>query len=190
MRGFLQFLRSVGRVGVLIAAAGLVWLVHRGGLWGPLAVTLPVSATLIGAVAAMASLLRGAAERRRLDGVSLRDLDRMPGSVFEDWVCRRLTRAGFQCQNLPRTRDYGIDVVAGRGPLRVGVQAKRYEGPVGNHAVQEAIAGAGHHRCQVAAVVTQSRFTPAAREQARTARLRVVLIGRDQLVDLPRLLHG
>lgn len=188
MGGLFRLLRGVGRVSVLAAAGALAWLVHRHALWGPVAVALVLGGAIVLGMAALGAALRKAGERRRLGGVRLVELDRMAGPAFEDWVCRRLVRAGFACENLPRSRDYGIDVVAGRGPLRVGVQAKRYEGPVGNHAVQEAIAGAGHHGCQLAAVVTQSRFTAAAREQARTARLPVVLIERGQLADLPRLL--
>jgi restriction system protein len=182
-------LRSVWRLLVLAGLVGLGLLVQREQLWGGVLVALLAAAALLGVGALTLALLQRAGRRRRLLGRSLADLDAMSGDGFEDWVVEALARAGFDCENLPRTRDFGIDVVARRGKLRVGVQAKRYDGPVGNSAVQQAIAGAGHHDCAVAAVVTQSRFTAAAREQARTARLPVVLIERADLEDLGRQLR-
>lgn len=111
-------------------------------------------------------------------------LDGLDGPAFEDWVETALRRAGFRCRSLPRSRDYGIDLVAERRQLRIGVQAKRRARPIGNDAVQQAIAGAAYHGCAAAAVVTQSRFTAAARAQAAAAPLPVVLVERDGLAQL------
>lgn len=102
---------------------------------------------------------------------------------------RCLRRGGFRCEDLPRTRDFGIDVIATRSGRRIGVQVKRYDGTVGNGAVQQAIAGAGHHGCALAAVVTQSRFTAAARAQAASANPPVLLVDRGGLDELCRRLR-
>lgn len=169
----------------MLGLLGFVLLqVHRAALWGPVVVAFAIAGALVGLGAVFVRAVRRSAERRRLHGQRLVDLDAMTGDRFEDWVLAALQRAGFDCENLPRTRDFGIDVVAQRGRLRIGVQVKRYGGAVGNGAVQQAIAGAGHHGCAAAAVVTQSRFTAAAREQARTARVPVVLIDRHGLDGL------
>ncbi len=68
--------------------------------------------------------------------------------------------------------------------VRVGIQVKRSASSVGNSAVQEALAGSSYHDCALAAVVTQSRFTSAARAQAERARVPVLLVGREEIADL------
>ena len=73
---------------------------------------------------------------------------------------------------------------------RFGIQAKRYRSNVGNSAVQEANAGADYHDCQISAVVTQSGFTRAAREQASRLDRPCLLIGRAEIGDLARHLRA
>jgi restriction system protein len=184
----MSLLRIGWRLTVIGGLVALFWTVHSSRLWGAVAVALLLAIMLLSAAAVVRGTLRRRVERRRLHGFSLGDLDAMTGDAFEDWVVRSLVRSGFRCENLPRSHDYGIDVIATRRGRRVGVQAKRYDGPVGNGAVQQAIAGAGHHACAVAAVVTQSRFTAAARAQAAAAILPVVLVDRGGLPDLSRVL--
>ncbi|MEZ5964693.1 MAG: restriction endonuclease [Planctomycetota bacterium] len=184
---------ALRRIGMAIVVAGfaiLAWAVHRHALWGAVAVALAAAGLLLAVGHGVRASLTAILDRGRLRGRSLGDLDRMSGPAFEDWVAHNLRRSGFVCENLPRTRDFGIDLVASRSGLRIGVQAKRYDGPVGNAAVQQAIAGAGHHGCGVAAVVTQSRFTAAARAQADSADPRVVLVDRAGLTDLGRILRA
>lgn len=181
--------RGLGRIVVVLGFVALGWVLHRFALWGPVVVSLVAAALLLAAGHLLRRMLGAFLVRARLHGSSLADLDRMPGPAFEDWVVRSLRSHGFACENLPRTRDYGIDVVAVRSGRRIGVQVKRYDGTVGNGAVQQAIAGAGYHRCTLAAVVTQSLFTKAARAQASAASLPVVLIDRAALPDLGRALR-
>lgn len=181
--------RTAGKTAVLAGFAVLGWTVDRHALWGAVGVALAGASLILCGAALLRRALRAAALRARLHGVSLADLDGLPGAGFEDWVVRCLDRSGFRCEPLPRTRDFGIDLVAVRSRRRIGIQAKRYEGPVGNGAVQQAIAGAGHHGCDLAVVVTQSRFTEAARTQAARATPPVVLVDRDGLADLGRRLR-
>lgn len=181
--------RLLGRGLVLVGFAVLGVLIQSHRLWGPVAIALTLAGLLLSLGSLLRLCVRRVGERNRLHGYSLTELDQMSGEAFEDWVARSLSRSGFRCENLPRSHDYGIDLIATRAGCRIGVQAKRYEGPVGNGAVQQAIAGAGHHACEVAAVVTQSRFTAAARAQAGSASLPVLLIDRATLTDLGRRLR-
>jgi restriction system protein len=185
----LAWWRAALRLVVVSGFVALGCLLHRFGLWGPVAVSLVAASLLLTLLFAARHVLAALVERSRLQGCSLAALDRMPGPAFEDWVVRSLRRHGFVCENLPRTRDYGIDVVATRSGRKIGVQVKRYRGAVGNGAVQQAMAGAGYHGCALAAVVTQSRFTKAARAQAAAASVPVVLIDRAALSDLGRVLR-
>ena len=131
------------------------------------------------------------AQRRRekLCGYSLEEIDRLTGAEFEEWVTTVLEGAGMPSENIRHVGDFGVDVVTTVGGTRVGIQAKRYSSSVGNSAVQEALAGSGYHGCELAAVVTQSRFTSAAREQASRARVPVLLVDRENIHDLARLMR-
>ncbi len=123
-------------------------------------------------------------------GRTLQDLDRMDGRQFEAWIAATLRSHGFAVHDTPHVGDFGVDVLCTPpgGAGRVAIQAKRYKGNVGNKAVQEAIAGGQFHDCIRAAVVTQSRFTPAAKRQAERADPPVILIDRRRLGQLADIL--
>lgn len=118
---------------------------------------------------------------RRMLGASPEELDLMSGREFEQWICAVLETDGIPAENIRHSGDFGIDVVAEVEGNRIGIQAKRYSSGVGNDAVQQALAGSDYHNCYFAAVVTQSHFTRAAREQASRAHLPLALIDRDGL---------
>ena len=144
----------------------------------------------VGAFAWRAEQRREAQRRaERLLGYSLGDLDGLTGAEFEKWVTAVLEGAGIPAENIRDRGDFGVDVVASVGRVRVGIQVKRLSGSVGNSAVQEALAGSSYHDCSLAAVVTQSRFTSAARKQAARARVPVLLVDRKRIHDLARLVQ-
>jgi len=97
-------------------------------------------------------------------------------------------KAGFRLERyaiepLPKTGEQGVDLIIASQGTRVAVQAKGYVGhPVGNGAVHELQAGKVAHGCQMAALVTNSIYTPSARELAE--RLHCVLIDGSQISDL------
>ncbi len=134
---------------------------------------------------------RYSAQRRRdqLCGYSLGEIDELTGAEFEEWVTTVLESAGMPSENIRHSGDFGVDVVTTVGTTRVGIQAKRYSSSVGNSSVQQALAGSGYHGCELAAVVTQSRFTSAAREQASRARVPVLLVDRENIHDLAGLVR-
>lgn len=126
--------------------------------------------------------------RRRLLGYRLEDLDRLPGSAFEDWVAAVLDEGGCQVERTPATRDFGVDLIATVQGRRIGIEAKRHQRPISNQAVRSVVAGSEYHTCEGAAVVTQSTFTESARRQAARARVPVLLIGRQDLHRLVNIL--
>lgn len=125
------------------------------------------------------------AARTKVDG-----LGPMPtnGHEFEHWCANHLRRHGWQAEVTQESGDQGIDIVASRGPIKVGVQCKRYSSPVGNKAVQEAYAGKAYHGLDVAAVVASSGFTRSA--HALAANTGVILILPGQLPDLGALVDA
>lgn len=104
------------------------------------------------------------------------------GVAYERFCAERLRLAGWQARPTQASGDQGADVIAERDGTRLVVQCKRYGKPVGNGAVQEAAAAARHWSAEMAAVVSNAGFTPAARKLALTTG--VLLLHHDDLGDL------
>lgn len=109
----------------------------------------------------------------------------MRGPEWEDFLARAFRLLGATVQPTGASGDQGVDLIATIGPRCYAIQAKGYEGSVGNGAVQEAVAGMAHYRCNACAVITNSRFTASATALAESNRCR--LIGED---DIPALVLG
>jgi restriction system protein len=88
------------------------------------------------------------------------------GHEFELWVTEALRKFGWKASATPQSGDQGIDVIAERNGRKLGIQCKLYSGNVGNKAVQEAYAGKIYYALDDAAVLTNSKFTPAAKSLA------------------------
>lgn len=128
------------------------------------------------AVLAIAVLLIRRAVRRRSPG----DMDLMEGHEFEYYCADLLRRAGFLEVEVTRgSGDYGIDILAERDGVTYAIQCKRYDGPVGVKAVQEAYAGRDYYDRMVGAVMTNQYFTRPAVEVAQ--KLKILLWDRGYL---------
>ena len=167
-------------VGVLVTAGLLIDDNTRNPLlWlGGLALGLWLTVRVLGVLKRVYDWLRPVGGNCRMSR-----LDRMDGSEFESWIARVLRGDGFEVRNIRHRGDFGTDVIATspRSGRSVAIQAKRFKSNVGNDAVQQAIAGGQFHDSHRAAVVTQSRFTRAAKRQAAAADPPVILIDRDSL---------
>jgi HJR/Mrr/RecB family endonuclease len=123
--------------------------------------------------------------RQRMNLVQERWRD-LRGDAWEDYLVRVFRALGA---NAERTRercssDQGIDLIVEFAGQRIAVQAKGYgfNNPVGNKAVQEAVAGALFWNCEACAVVTNSRFTRQAEELAESTDC--ILISIEEIPDL------
>lgn len=121
--------------------------------------------------------------RRRRDlkraAATMTTVDQMSGVEFEEFVAAQLRLRGWSVTRTARTGDYGVDLIAKKDGASLAVQCKRLAKAVGVAAVQQVVAGALHHGCGEAVVVTNQGFTKAARRLATTHRCR--LVGRQQL---------
>ena len=88
------------------------------------------------------------------------------GLEFEHWVADSLQKFGWQARATQGSGDQGVDVVATKDGLSLGIQCKRYTGSVGNKAIQEAYSGMKHFGLDKAAVLTNAKFTKSAKELA------------------------
>lgn len=88
-----------------------------------------------------------------------------PGE-FEQWCAEQLRGAGWDAKVQGATGDQGVDVLATRNGVSLAVQCKFYSKPAGNKSVQEVVAGKQFYKCDYAAVVASSGYTPSARALA------------------------
>lgn len=114
------------------------------------------------------------------EGISLSDCDAMEGHDFE-YLCAAILQVnGFVNVTVTKASgDQGIDVLAEKSGSRYAIQCKCYDSPVGNHAVQEAYAGAAFYDGRIPVVITNQIFTASA--QSLAARIKVTLWDRYEL---------
>ena len=143
---------------------------------------------------ARAAMKRGDKEWRaflyKRDGaIEISNIDEMTGDEFERITARVLKANGYKfVTKTIASGDYGIDVTAEKDGKKYAFQCKRYTGNVGIKAVQEAYSGAKMYHADVAAVITNSSFTPNAQKMAKE--IGVLLIDRNGLVKLMRSAEG
>ncbi len=98
----------------------------------------------------------------------------MDGYKFEKKCAAMLRRQGFtHVQIIGGSGDQGVDILARKHRRKYGIQCKYYSSPVGNHAVQQAFAGARYYDCDIAAVMTNSTYTEGARALAERTDVRL-----------------
>lgn len=91
----------------------------------------------------------------------------MTGHDYEYFVADYLQSHGFRNVQVTKgSGDFGVDILADKYKIRYAIQCKYYARPVGNAAIQEAVAGKAYYGCDSAMVITNSTFTQAARELA------------------------
>ena len=110
---------------------------------------------------------------------TLDDIDLMSGAEFEEFVSTLFQQMGYTTRITQTTGDQGIDVIAVKNGVKLGIQAKCYTNTVGNSAVQEAVAGKGYYSCDKVMVITNNYFTSSAASLAQSNN--VVLWDRDFL---------
>ena len=109
-----------------------------------------------------------------------RALDEMEGHDFEYFCADLLEQNGFIDVEVTKgSGDYGVDVLAEKDGVTYAVQCKRYDGPVGVKAVQEAYAGRDYYDRMVGAVMTNQYFTEPA--VAASRKLKILLWDRGYL---------
>lgn len=97
------------------------------------------------------------------------------GLAFEWWIADNLSKFGWVTETTKGSGDQGVDVIAKKSGVIVGLQCKRYNSSVGNKAVQEIIAAKIHFNLDKAAVITNSRvYTKSAQELAASSGVKLL----------------
>ena len=90
------------------------------------------------------------------------------------------TRTQYRLVDFKRNKDgihadvykrQGVDILAEKDGVTYAIQCKRYDGPVGVKAVQEAYAGRDYYDRMVGAVLTNQYFTTPAVEAAKKLKI-------------------
>lgn len=111
------------------------------------------------------------------------ELDEMEGLDFEYYCAELLRNRGFiEVEVTKSSGDYGIDILAEKEGVTYAIQCKRYNGPVGVKAVQEAYAGRDFYDRMVGCILTNQYFTQPAVDAAQ--KLKILLWDRDYLEEM------
>lgn len=85
---------------------------------------------------------------------------------FESFCAKILRENDWAASTTKGSGDQGIDVIAEKNGITAIFQCKKYSSPIGNKAVQEAIAGKVFASADYAFVVSNAEYTPSAKELA------------------------
>ncbi len=106
---------------------------------------------------------------------SAEQFDELSGREFETYVAKVLTEIGFKdVSGTPVTGDQGADLIAKRDGRTIVIQAKRYQGSVGNRAVQEVVGAVSFYGADEGWVVTSGSFTPSAKALAQKNSVKLI----------------
>ena len=93
-------------------------------------------------------------------------IDRMTGKEFEEYLQAHFEERGYTVNLTPDSHDYGADLVCEKADEILIIQAKRYDGKVGNAAIQEIVAAKAYYDATECMVITNSYFSKPAIELA------------------------
>jgi restriction system protein len=126
-----------------------------------------MSAAVLAAEASLLEKNRRAWDRAFTSGMP--ELDGLSGEAFESRISGLLRSLGYKTEITKATEDAGGDIIALRRQKTTVVHTKHQAAEVGVEAIQKAIASRQHYEASSALVVTNSTFTPQARELASRA---------------------
>jgi restriction system protein len=105
----------------------------------------------------------------------------MRDDEWEDYLAEVCRTLGARVERTGRSGDQGVDLIVEFGDRRIAVQAKGYFHSVSAAAVQQSVAGMAYYNCNACAAITNSRFTPGAKQLADCNRCK--LIGEEEFPD-------
>jgi hypothetical protein len=89
----------------------------------------------------------------------------MDGVAFERWLGHLFEQLGYRVE-LTEHYDWGADLIIIKDNERIAAQAKRWDQPVGQDAVQAVVAALLPYKCSSGMVITNNIFTLRARHLA------------------------
>lgn len=103
------------------------------------------------------------------------DFADLSGIDFETYLAKLLSEHGFEdIRGTSTTGDQGADLIAKRNGKTIVIQAKRYQGSVGNRAVQEVAGAIKFYGADEGWVITSGTFTSSAKALAQKNNVRLI----------------
>lgn len=122
-------------------------------------------------------------ERDKFSAIHVSNIDSMTGVEFEKYLKKLLITLNFDSVILTKASgDFGVDLIAKKGNLKIAIQAKRQLNKVSRHAISDAVAGMQHYNCNKSMVITNNYFTRDAIKFSSTTNCQ--LINRDNLANM------
>lgn len=90
---------------------------------------------------------------------------------YEEYIKQLLKKAGFNAKRTKGSGDFGVDVLASKEGVSFAIQAKLYNHTVGAKAVQEVVSGRLFYKTNFGVVVSDNKFTDAAKTLARRSNI-------------------
>lgn len=102
------------------------------------------------------------------------DISQLNPYQFEAHCAQLLEEGGWLARTTQGSGDQGIDIMGEKDGFKAVFQVKMYSSPVGNKAVQEAIAGKAFASADLAYVVSNAGYTASARELAHKSGVKLL----------------
>ena len=96
------------------------------------------------------------------------------GFEFEEYICRLYKKLGYKVVHTKLSGDQGADVIVEKDGIKTVVQAKFYNKPVANKAVQEVVASISYYAADKGIVITNNTFTKSAIELAKKNNIELI----------------
>ena len=101
---------------------------------------------------------------------------------YEQFCATLLENNGWSTRLTKKSGDFGADIIAEKNGERLVIQCKQWSKSVGIQAVQEAHTAVSHYKATRGLVVTTTGYTPAAKNIAKSAGVR--LLSHTDLVNM------
>ena len=113
------------------------------------------------------SSLESLDDKSAITAIAIDDLNEMNGYEFENFIASLFSQMGYKTTVTKKSGDQGVDILAEKNGVITAIQAKCYNQPVGNKAVQEIVAGIKYYGAKRGIVATNNTFTSSAKRLAK-----------------------
>lgn len=104
---------------------------------------------------------------------------------FENSVSQHYKSLGFVIQQTPKSKDYGVDIIAEKGDDRIAIQVKMYDARVVNYKeVMYLFAGSEHYNCNKSILLSSGIVSDEAKSEAQKLNVEIIENWHPKIPDL------
>lgn len=135
----------------------------------------------------IASLVEKSCYKLSNEGQAKSNINFKKGLRFETLCFQKLKSQGWEVKYTPASGDQGVDIIASIDDLRLCIQCKDHQKPIGNKAVQEVYAGKKYWLGTHAILISSSGFTKSAQRLALSSN--VLLINEIEIENIKNIIY-